>query len=255
MYCEGVKSARLIYGSSNTAFVDSLIEECMDHPAVRHPYLDRLADGSYPDHRFAVKDYAQQYGHYSARFTQALRGVLHRLDSDIERATIEENLLEEEGDPTSTSLECLPHRELFRRFAVQVGAADVGAGGLSESCLTVRIWTHLFLEKCASDPVEIGIGAIGLGTESIVPLIYPKLLQAVDRLEVANPEEARLFFALHVGADEDHGTAFARIASSHAASEDGREALRFGAISSLNLRHAFYDVMDARASEGYGLVT
>ena len=254
MYRDGVKSAQLIYSSSSTAFVDALLEECMDHPAVRHPYLDRLANGSYPDHHFAVKDYAQQYGYYSAKFTQALRGILDRLDSDIERATIEENLVEEEGDPTSTSLELLPHRELFRRFAVQVGAADIG-GVFSEGCLTVRIWTHLFLEKCVSDPVEIGIGAIGLGTESIVPLIYPKLLQAVDRLEVANPEEARIFFALHVGADEDHGTAFARIASNHAASEDGREALRFGAISSLNLRHAFYDVMDARASEGHGLVT
>ena len=247
-------SISLLYGSTSDAFVMSLMEECVEHPAVRHPYLVRLAGGHYPDHSFAVRDYAEQYGFYSAKFTQALRSVRDRLDSVEERQTIDQNLAEEEGDPEAKSLSDLPHRELFRRFSVQVGATE-SVGEPDNICLTVRIWTHLFLEKCASEPVEVGVGAIGLGTESIVPLIYPKLLEAVDRLDVPNPAEARTFFALHVGADEDHGNAFARIARSHAATDAGREALRFGAISSLNLRSAFYDVMDARAMAGHGRFT
>lgn len=240
-------STHLIYRGSSERFIASLVDECREHPAVSHPYLTRLADGQYRDHRFAVSDYALQYGFYSANFTKALRLVRDRIDSEDERRILDQNLLEEEGNAESDRLADLPHRELFRRFARQVGVSlkyDVTSG----VCMTVRTWTRSFLEISSSEPVEVGIGAIGLGTELVVPMIYPKLLYAVDRLEVSDPEEARMFFALHVGADSDHGMAFLRIAEAHATSNESREALRFGALSSLNLRQQFYDVMDARAS-------
>lgn len=239
-------SARLICQGSSEKFITSLVDECLEHPAVRHPYLTRLSEGQYPDHRFAVSDYARQYGFYSTNFTKALRLVRDRIRSGDERRVLDENLLEEEGNPASSRLADLPHRELFSRFARQVGA-NVKYDETSDVCLTVRIWTQLFLEKCSAEPVEVGIGAIGLGTELVVPAIYPKLLQAVDRLEVAVPEEARMFFSLHVGADSEHGKVFSRIAEAHATTNESREALRFGALSSLNLRQHFYDVMDARA--------
>jgi pyrroloquinoline quinone (PQQ) biosynthesis protein C len=242
-----MKSADYIYGDGSGRFVDALLDECLAHPAVRHPYLRRLADGHYPVHHLAVRDYARQYGVYSASFTQALRNVRDRIRSEQERQIIDQNLLEEEGDSEAINLAELPHRELFRRFSQQVGANDTDNANV-DICLTVRIWTRLFLEKCATDPVEVGIGAIGLGTELVVPCIYPMLLQAVDRVDVANPQEARMFFALHLGADDDHGKAFVRIAKDHATTHESREALRFGALSSLNLRQSFYDVMDARAS-------
>jgi len=241
-----VSSAKFIYQTSASEFTDALMTECKKHPAVHHPYLSRLANGQYPNHQLAVKDFARQYGFYSANFTKALIAVQSRLDDDLERQIIGDNLREEEGSPDSVSLEGLPHRELFRLFSRQVGV-DNDPGESEGVCLTVKLWTRFFIEQCAAEPVEFAIGAIGLGTELIVPTIYLKLIQAVDRLEVADRSEARMFFSLHLGADDQHGAAFVRIATNHARSQESREALRFGAISSLNLRKCFYDTMDVRA--------
>ena len=56
-----------------------------------------------------------------------------------------------------------------------------------------------------------------------------------------------LFFELHTDCDIEHGIEILECCKEEATNPAAREGIRFGAISSLNLRKVFWDVMFARA--------
>lgn len=228
-------------------FVDALRVEVLQHPAVNHQFLYRLRHGLFPDMVAVLRDYAHQYSFYSRGFVTYLQSVIDHLPTQVQRDTLMENLIEEQGNPDATRIEEKPHVEIFNHFKAIVGADDAYKAKTPVSA-TVEIWARLFDEKCQSAQVGIGLGAIGLATENIVPVFYPFIADGIDN-HTALGEDASLFFRLHVDCDDGHGEDLVQITKEIAADPQSREAIRFGTISALNLRAAFWDSQLARSQQ------
>jgi len=242
---ENTASHSFLHHGNADDFVAALKREITQHPALSHPYLIALSDGSFPNQMFALKDYAFQYAIYSEWFVRYLEGVFATLTEPTHRELIEHNLEEEKGTPDSPNVEDLPHVEIYRLFKEAVGA-DQGYCDSAQPSTTVLLWRDLFLQKCSSNIAGVGVAAIGLATECIISTIYPYILRAIcEHTELG--ENASLFFRLHIECDDGHGEAFERITAEIAEDTETREAIRFGVFSSLNLRNAFWDSQYARA--------
>jgi pyrroloquinoline quinone (PQQ) biosynthesis protein C len=240
----GSASLELLHQGSAEAFVDALCADALAHPAVQHPYLQRLAGGEFPDMQAAIRDYCHQYAFYCADFPKYLEAVINGLSSAAHRKLLTQNLNEEKGmDPANP--EGIPHTELFRRFRRAAGVTQE-YDATTRPCTTVLIWRDLFLQKCGAKEVGVGLGGIGIGTEMIVPTVYGFLHRAVTSYTDMTPDDY-LFLTLHLDCDDEHADQLKHISIELAEDPSRREALRFGALSSLNLRNAFWDVMLARA--------
>lgn len=242
-------SWELLYEGSARDFVDALCEDAFAHPAVHHPYLARLADGDLPDISSAIRDYCHQYYFYSSQFPAYLEGVIAGLESAAHRKVLTDNLEEERGYGAANP-EHIPHTELFQRFRRAAGvSADYEAA--TPACTTALVWRDLFLQKCRSPQAGVGLGAIGIATEMMVSTIYRYLHRAVAAHTAMQPHDY-VFLTLHLDCDDGHAADIKQISVELAETPETREALRFGVLSSLNLRHAFWDVMLARAVAGTG---
>lgn len=241
------ESWELLHAGDPSEFVAALEREALRHPAVHHPFLTRLANGDLPDASGAIRDYAFQYSCYSREFPTYLLSLIENLESLEHRRLLLANLDEERGDPNSDRLDRLPHTELFARFQRAIGIDDAYRSS-HRFMTTVKIWRDLALQKSRSDQVGVAVGAIGIGTEFVVPTIYGYLLESIEKQTDLEADDY-YFFTLHATCDHEHAAVLRRITTELAASVDDREALRFGVFSSLNLRKAFFDVMLSRASE------
>lgn len=239
------QSWEYLYQGSAEAFIDALCADARAHPAVSHPYLQYLASGELPDVRWAIRDYCHQYFFYSGGFTAYLEAAINRLQSPAHQDVLRKNLAEERGQADPANPEGIPHTVLFQRFRRAVGVIPAYEAATPPST-TVMVWRDLFLQKCQSAQPGVGIGAIGIGTELVVSSIYRYLHQAVTRYTDLSPEDY-LFLTLHLDCDDQHAEDLKQVSIELAKAPELREALRFGALSSLNLRHAFWDVMLARA--------
>ena len=238
-------SLELIYSGTPESFIEALCREALEHPAVTHQYLVKLSKGQYPDMIAALADYAYQYSFYSDSFTEYLDAVIQSLSSESHKSSLRENFEEEAGDPESDDLAKKPHKWLFNRFAELVGVNDAYRSEHT-ACPTVMVWRDLFLQKCQTPQEGVGVGAIGIGTEFVVPKIYGYIIQAI-REHTDLGGDAAFFFELHTEADEEHADDLNKILVDLAVTPDAREKIRFGTISTLNLRKAFWDIMLARA--------
>jgi pyrroloquinoline quinone (PQQ) biosynthesis protein C len=235
--------------------VERLVQEALRHRAVRHPYLDALAVGDLPDLRWALADFARAYRGYSAWFPRYLTAVVSRLDRAEHRAALLDNLAEECGRYEGSELEALaragvdpawvegvPHPELFARFARAIGAETDDAAVPDQ----VACWRELLLLVVSSGSAAEAVGAMGLGTETIVRSIYPPFVTAIERLGTLSPRDA-VFFPLHAAVDDHHQRTLKVIAADLAATETGARELRRGMLKALQLRSAFWDWLHARA--------
>ena len=97
----------------------------------------------------------------------------------------------------------------------------------------------------------LGVGAIGIATEMVVPLMYQYILDGIRRHSTLEPRDY-YFFELHAGCDEAHALSLLAITEDLAQNFGVREAIRFGVFSALNLRKAFWDIMQSRAVAAVG---
>jgi pyrroloquinoline quinone (PQQ) biosynthesis protein C len=237
------------------AFVRNLEAEALAHRAVRHPYLDALAQGSLPDDGFALREFARHYNGYSKHFPLYLRAALEQLVDDRHRSMLSENLLEESGEYSACDLEALealgmrrewfegvPHPQLFQRFAGALGITDPQL----ETEDRVSQWSDAFLSLLETSSSAAAIGAIGLGTENIVSTVYQPFLLACERMPELSPSDS-IFFALHTTVDEAHQAVLRQITEELATTPQARTDIRAGMLEALALRESFWDWLYARA--------
>ena len=244
MNAQPSRSLDLLYQGAAADFVQALRGEALAHPATGHEYLRRFAAGEFPSMEWTVRDYALQYYVYSAGFTSYLQAVINGLPLQRHRDVLGENLREEQGEEDGE----IPHAVMFDRFRRAAGVSQALELEF-KPCTTVRVWRDLFLQKCQSSQPGVGIGAIGIATELLVSSIYEHLLAGIRDHSSVAPEHHR-FFAMHIGCDDEHAEQLLNITQELCEDMSIREAVRFGVLSSLNLRAAFWDVMLARAQLG-----
>ena len=235
--------------------MELLINEALHHRAVNHPYLKALANGEFENMEAVLKDFASQYGFYSSWFPRYLTAVISKLDNPEFRAHLLDNLSEESGHLHEEDMEAvralgikdewvqgIPHPKLFKRFQIAMGV-DPNA----QPDIEVDIWRDSFLALMQGGSAVSAVGAIGLGTESIVKHIYKDIIAAIEKHTNLSLEDY-VFFPLHTEVDDEHGLILLDIAEKMASQspEEERE-LRKGMLKALNLRAAYWDGMYDRA--------
>jgi CRP-like cAMP-binding protein len=239
-------------------FLRNLAHEAINHRAVKHRYLKALADGSFPDLRWALADFGRQYFGYSAHFPRYLTTVISRLELPQHRAALLENLTEESGVYGAEELEELaefgikaewivgiPHPKLFQRFRIALGVAD---SAIEEDPMEVVCWREMFLSVLGGSPAE-AVGALGLGTEGVVRDMYESFVIALKRVTDLDPRDV-VFFPLHTAVDDHHQATLLDIARYYAQTPQSRRELAKGMRKALALRASFWDWMYERAMEG-----
>lgn len=238
------------------AYLDRLVDEALYHRALRHPYLGALATGNVPDIRWAMVDFARQYYGYSTYFPTFLKAVISRLDCAEHREALLHNLDEESGSYPDEDLVVLaeagiepewilgiPHPMLFQRFQRALGVVEAD---LKRPELEVIYWRNKLLTVLSQGTIEEAIGALGLGTESIVSECYRPILQALSLLDDLSPREI-VFFSMHTLVDDAHQEILQDIAADLASTPTGQVNLRRGMLTALDLRAEFWDWMYGRA--------
>lgn len=234
----------------------ALTDIAYEHRAIHHPYLQALASGDLPDPQAALEDFAIQYQGYTSWFPNYLTCVMSKLQSERHRGYFAENLDEEKGHldaETVKQLEQLgiaeawvqgiPHPVLFRRFRNALGI-DAHSKPLCHAVIDWRQKFRSMLQQCSASEA---IGAMGLGTESIVKHIYRYLTTAIqEHTDLCRRDY--VFFELHSEVDDEHAELMMRVADDLADEAPGNlEQIRRGMIKALDLRATFWDAMYARA--------
>jgi pyrroloquinoline quinone (PQQ) biosynthesis protein C len=245
--------------SINHPIIDSLIDEAMNHRAVNHPYLKSLASGSFANMPEVMRDFAGQYGFYSAWFPRYLTGVISKLENAEHRGHLLDNLAEESGHLHEEDMvairalgikdewvQGIAHPKLFKRFQHAIGAEMNANPGIE-----VDIWREGFLSliQNSNKSASSAVGAIGLGTESVVKYIYSHIIEAIEKHTDLSLEQY-VFFPLHTEVDDEHGLILLDIARQMI--EEGNQQayeLRKGMLTALNLRASFWDDMTIRAQK------
>ena len=244
----------------DNSYIKSLCDSAENHKVINHPYLTRLANGFFPDIQGAIKDLVFQYYAYSENFIRYLTATISLLDNNNHRKALLDNLFEEAGhiseDDTRQLLEHninpewvdgIAHPVLFRRFLDRVGINEEfrNTHEYSEEAI---IWRDMFLNLCSRYGAAQALGAMGLGTESIVKHIYKPILVAIDRFMPEVSPKDRVFFDLHALLDDEHGDILVDITNEYICSDKAnRIRVKEGMLMALDLRHAFFDAMLERA--------
>lgn len=236
--------------------VDGLAREALEHRAVNHPYLQAIASGDLPNPHAALADFAKHYYGYSAHFPRYLTALISKLERQDHRAALLENLTEESGQYEDEELAELalcgvqsewiigvPHPQLFQRFRSALGVVNTGA---ADDNIEVVCWRELFLSILNNGSPAEALGALGLGTETIVQSIYQPFVNAIERLGTVAPEDA-VFFPLHTAVDDHHQATLKAIATDFAATAQSRADLAKGMRKALALRDSFWGWLHERA--------
>ena len=234
-------------------YVNRLRAAALRHRAVNHPYLAALASGGLPRHHEAVADFAEQYANYSGLFTTFLTTLEQQLSSAEHRSRIRENIQEESGQYDSQAIKMLEdcglrqqdfdgvtHHELFMRFTRAVG------GTTSQPSFAVRRWNQSMLQLMERPGGHEGVGALGIGTEFIVPRLYSNIERALDYLPSISSYE-RTFFTIHGPVDEAHQNELKAIAVELCMDAPGRRRVARGMFETLEHRACLWDWLYERA--------
>lgn len=250
-----INNDKLLSTTSAEEFVRSLSEFAANHRAVNHPFLMKLERGELPNIFEALKLYAYQYSFYSKDFTNYLSGVIGCLDSEEHKELLLENLSEENGDIHDfdglpawllEKIENVPHSELFGWFQEAMGINDEYKATHKPLDVVIEYKTN-FTKLCYTN-AAVGVGAIGLSTEQIVPKVYSHILKAVVEYTDLT-EEQRVFFDLHGMADIKHSNQIMMIANDLATDEINRKYMALGVEEALRLREKFWDVLLEKSEE------
>lgn len=242
--------------AARNRFLTSLLDEALAHPALNHPWLTATAAGSFQDPAWALRDYAWHYHGYSSWFPYYLKAVIANLTDDDHRALLRENLEEEQGHLGAEDQEALrevgidpatvdgvPHPELFRRFCRAMG---LGSDALADIAPATRRWRNKFRRFLENASPAAAVGALGLGTESVVKPIYQQLLAGIQKLPFLSRQDY-VFFELHCLVDDQHQEDLLAVAGDLCATQEGREQVREGMLTALDLRTELWNVLHQRA--------
>lgn len=242
----------MIESNLGTAFIKRISARALDSAAVNHPYLKAIQQGDFPNIDLALKDFACQYGLYSAKFTRYVSAVIKNLHNEEHRQILLTNLAEEQGDihdmelppEVMASVVGQSHSKLFRRFQEAVGV-DAQYQRTSSRSQTGMLWSEQFLQLCEMNEC-VGVGAIGIGTELIVSSIYNQILIGLRAHSDLSMTE-RVFFDLHSQCDEEHAAQITLIAGDLADDHASCEQIEYGARMAIDMRIVFWDKMLERA--------
>ncbi|MEE9514821.1 MAG: iron-containing redox enzyme family protein [Candidatus Brocadiales bacterium] len=217
-------------------FVD-LNKECRNHVAVKgHSFLKRFAAGDVSPE--GIKKFAEQYYLFSRWFTRYLAAVVANTPHEDARRPLVKNLWDEIGLEESEG----SHPNLFRRF---VKTAGVDMNNLEETdalpCTMAFIDEYLFI--CKDAHYLEAMGALGPGTETVVPYFYKPIFEGLKRSGKFSKDDI-FFFEAHIELDAGHGHDIQEAIMPHANTEENQKLIAHGARKILDIRTILWDGLE-----------
>lgn len=219
------------------------------HRALSHPFLRRLRDERLSRAQLAA--FAVQHYLYARHFTRNLAALIANTPHEDVRFVLIENMYEEIGEPSRAceragrrSIDQLTHVALLRRFLHAVGLTRAGVDAARPLPAT-RALIAVYDELCRGSDWLTALGAMGPGTECVVPTLYADVLRCIQRSRVVGKADY-VFWSLHVSCDEGHGSAMIRALVPYAASRHARRKIANGAQRALDARAAWFDALEHR---------
>jgi len=202
----------------------------------RTGFLTRCRDGAVSLRE--LHEFVRQHYYYSRHFTQYLNALLGNMSDEADRAVLMENLFDEMGMNGGVS-----HAQIYRRMMT----AMLGAERPAEILPATQLLIETMLECCRNPRFMVGLGAICLGAEAIVPEVYSAVVNGFKA--IGEPPENLEFFTIHIGCDDEHGaTMRAIILRELERDQTSRLDLEYGAIRALGARMTFFEAISARST-------
>jgi pyrroloquinoline-quinone synthase len=149
-----------------------------------------------------LKVFLAQHFHYARDFTRYLCALLANLENEMDRRVLTENLFEEMGLGDAKTV---PHGQIYREMLNGLGIDPLDEPVLRET-IDLR---DTMLGLCREKNPLLGLGALCLGAEAVVPDFYSQLLAAM--IAKGFPEEQLDYFRIHIEGDDDHAMAMGEI--------------------------------------------
>jgi pyrroloquinoline quinone (PQQ) biosynthesis protein C len=216
----------------------SLLPEAWVHRLDRTAFLTRCRDGSVT--RDELYSYVRQQCHYSRHFTRYLSALLANIVNDEDRRELVQNLFEEMGLGAFGSV---PHSKIYADMMRQMGVRledEPPLGATQELIATM-------LECAGSCRPMVGLGALCLGAEAIVPHLYSTVVHAFEAL--GEPRAHLTFFDIHIEGDDEHAITMRRIILREIERDpSSRVDLEYGAARAIAARVAFFHALSERTT-------
>jgi pyrroloquinoline-quinone synthase len=183
-----------------------------------------------------------QQGFYSRHFTRYLNALMANLAEEYDRHALTQNLFEEMGLGEAKTT---PHTQIYRDMMRTMGLRFDDAMPFD----TTRHLVDTMLECCRSTNSMVGLGALCLGAEAIVPHIYSTVIQGFEA--VGEPRRNLEFFTLHVSCDDEHAITMRNIIARRLQTDPRcRIDLEYGAAKTIAARIGFFNELssDRRAA-------
>jgi pyrroloquinoline-quinone synthase len=164
------------------------------------PFLTRCRAGTVT--RSELHSYVRQQFYYSRNFTRFLCALLVNITDDRDRFELMKNLFEEMG---LGAFGATPHSAIYVKM---MAAMDVRPTDERERSGTSRLVAAMF-ECCRNENPMVGLSALGLGAEAIVPHLYSQVITGFQN--VGERAENLEFFHIHVEGDDEHAVTMRNI--------------------------------------------
>lgn len=136
----------------------------------------------------------------------------------------------------------LTHPALFRRFLRSLGvSAEVMAA--AEPLPETSEFIREFEAVCRTGHWLEAMGALGPGTEAVVPCVYRHILAGIRRSRAVTPNDY-VFWTIHVHCDEGHGENIMLAIESYLDRPEHRRLVASGALRILNARKLWFDGLE-----------
>jgi pyrroloquinoline quinone (PQQ) biosynthesis protein C len=200
---------------------------------LRHPFLARCGDGTVTMDE--LREFLVQQGKYSSYFTRYLCALISHLEQSEDVLRLAGNLAEELGYGSNGHT---PHSRIYADMLRGFGLTLEKHPTYPE---TQNLIDTMFM-LCRQPGGLVGLGALCLGAEAVVPTMYARI---IDGFRGCGVDMDRLqFFAMHVECDDDHAqTMYEIIARRISSSHSSRiSALNAGEIA-IKARLRFFDAL------------
>lgn len=183
-----------------------------------------------------------QQGLYGSHFTRCLCALMSNLPDNETVLRLSENLFEELGLDGGGSV---PHHVIYQRMLESFGLSMTGA---KPTAATQRM-IDTALGYCRNPNPAYGLGAISLGAEALVPVIYADLIAGFGACGI--PAEQIRFFHIHVECDDGHAETLRDIMVDVARNDLQQVHLMIEAGQAMvDARMALFSAVDAHFDQG-----
>jgi pyrroloquinoline quinone (PQQ) biosynthesis protein C len=204
----------------------------------RTPFLTRCREGIAT--REELHTYVRQQCHYSRHFTRYLSALLANVTDEHDRRELVQNLFEEMGLGAFGSV---PHSQIYREMMDTMGVRLEEEAPFVETDALIGT----MFECSGSKRAMVGLGALCLGAEAIVPHLYSTIVHAFEA--IGEPTANLEFFRIHIEGDDEHAVTMRRIIQRELLRDaTSRVDLDYGAARAIAARVAFFRGMTERTT-------